>query len=514
MKVKLPSLHTQILIALVAGAIFGAIFNVNSNLLEITYQKENTSVTEQVKNWKSIDFIAETKDPKFSKSFETDNQLEILSHAKRLKKNKIPYQLVVKDFLDPETGKEMNEKTFTDISKVSKETTVSTWIKWIGDIFIRLLNMIAIPLVLSSLIVGAASLGDIKKFARIGSKTIAMYITTTAIAVTIGLTLANLVDPGHQMPEDTKSKLMAVYEDDSAEKITDEIEFSLIDTVVRMVPKNPIEAMSEGDMLPIVFFAVFSGMILTMIRKEKAKPVISFLDGVSETMIKMVDVIMLIAPYGVFALIAATVGEFGFEILETLIWYSLTVLFGLLLQMYGTYTIILKLFTKVKFLAFHKALRKAQTIGFSTSSSAATLPVTMDCCQDNLGVSKSITSFVLPLGATINMDGTAMYQGIAAVFIAQVFGIDLSIGQQLTIVLMATFASIGTAPVPGVGIIMLIIILKSVGIPQQGIALILGVDRILDMLRTMANVTGDAVIAAAIANTENEIDVPEEAKTK
>jgi Na+/H+-dicarboxylate symporter len=214
---------------------------------------------------------------------------------------------------------------------------------------------------------------------------------------------------------------------------------------------------------------------------------------------------MFIAPLGVFALISATVAEFGFNILQTLIWYMASVLLGLFIHTAGTYSLIIKLFSKLNVVSFFKGMRKAQAIAFSTSSSAATLPVNMECVEENLGVSKSVTSFVLPLGATINMDGTALYQGVAAVFIAQVFGIELSFIQQLTIVLTATLASIGTAPVPGVGIIMLVIILKAVGIPEEGIALILGVDRILDMCRTVTNITGDAAVAVAIASSEKEI---------
>jgi Na+/H+-dicarboxylate symporter len=242
-----------------------------------------------------------------------------------------------------------------------------------------------------------------------------------------------------------------------------------------------------------------------MIRKDRAEPVLNFFNGISDAMIKLVDIIMIIAPLGVFALISATVAEFGFNILKTLIWYMAAVIFGLFIHTAGTYTLIVKLFSKVKIASFFKGMRKAQAIAFSTSSSAATLPVNMECLQDNLGVSKSVTSFVLPLGATINMDGTALYQGVAAVFIAQVFGIELTFVQQLTIVLTATLASIGTAPVPGVGLIMLVIILKSVGIPEEGIALILGVDRILDMCRTVTNITGDASVAVAIASGEKEL---------
>ncbi|MDP3442437.1 MAG: dicarboxylate/amino acid:cation symporter, partial [Ignavibacteria bacterium] len=258
-------------------------------------------------------------------------------------------------------------------------------------------------------------------------------------------------------------------------------------------------------MLQFVFFAVMFGMVFTMIQKEKAEPVINFFDGLSEVMIRAVDVVMIIAPLGVFALISSVIAQFGFDILQTLIGYSITVLVGLLIQGTIVYGGIVKFFTKIKLIDFFKALRRTQAIGFTTSSSAATLPVNMEVCQDSLGVSKRITSFVLPLGATINMDGTALYQGVASVFIAQVFGMDLNLGQQLTIVFTAVLASIGTAPVPGVGIIMLVIILKSVGIPEEGIALIIGVDRILDMCRTVINVTGDAAVTVAVASSENEI---------
>ncbi|MFW5662421.1 MAG: dicarboxylate/amino acid:cation symporter, partial [Bacteroidota bacterium] len=255
--------------------------------------------------------------------------------------------------------------------------------------------------------------------------------------------------------------------------------------------------------LQIVFFAVIFGITLTFIPSIKAAPVVGFFNGVSETMIKMVDFIMKIAPYGVFALIAATVADFGFEILSTLIWYIFAVIFGLLLQTFLVYGTLVKVIGKRNPLEFMKAMRNAQAIGFSTSSSAATLPVTFDCTENKLGLPKQVTGFVLPLGATINMDGTALYQGVAAVFIAQVYGFDLGIVEQLTIVLTAVLASIGTAPVPGVGIIMLVMILQAIHVPAEGIALILGVDRILDMARTVTNVTGDAAVATAIAGNES-----------
>jgi Na+/H+-dicarboxylate symporter len=365
--------------------------------------------------------------------------------------------------------------------------------------------MIAIPLVLASLTVGAASLGDIKKFARIGGKTIAFYLVTTAVAISIGLVIANVIQPGKQVDSVTKERMLSVYSEDVSGKIEQVADYDIINMIVNLVPRNPLKALADGEMLQIVFFALLLGVVLSLIQKDKAEPVLNFFNGLSDAMIKLVDIIMFIAPLGVFALISATVAEFGFNILQTLIWYMASVMLGLFIHTAGTYSLIIKLFSKLNVVSFFRGMRKAQAIAFSTSSSAATLPVNMECVEENLGVSKSVTSFVLPLGATINMDGTALYQGVAAVFIAQVFGIELSFIQQLTIVLTATLASIGTAPVPGVGIIMLVIILKAVGIPEEGIALILGVDRILDMCRTVTNITGDAAVAVAIASSEKEI---------
>lgn len=502
MKIKLPKLHTQILFALVAGALFGAYFNVNQNLILIDYKSELKTNSVEIRDWQSIQLVVFENEKTDTLNFSKSGQLEIISQSKKLKKEDKVFNILIKQGYVNDQYAEISEYQF--VQRIAKEKTIATSIKWIGDIFIRLLNMIAIPLVLASLIVGASSLGDLKKFARVGGKTISFYIATTIIAITIGLFIANLMQPGKQMPSETKNRLMSVYQDDLKEKVSTQFDFNITQEIVNIVPKNPFDAMASSNMLQIVFFAVVVGIVLTVIRKDKAEPVINFFDGLSEVMIKLVDYIMIIAPIGVFALIAATIGEFGFEILQTLVWYVAAVILGLLLQIFIVYGFVLRVFTKVKLFKFFKAIRRAQTIAFSTSSSAATLPVTIEVCQDNLGISKSITSFVLPLGATINMDGTALYQGVAAVFIAQVFGFELTIMQQLTIVFTAVLASIGTAPVPGVGIIMLIIILRSVGIPQEGIALILGVDRILDMCRTVANITGDAVAAVFIAESEHE----------
>ncbi len=507
MKLRLPKLHNQILIALVAGAIFGSIFNVSRTALIISYKINNEINSQKFKDWKNFFIVSEGLTADTIK-FSNHQQVDILNYFKKIKNNGKSISIVVEKYSSNEFESKLNLALLQNVISIDKEKTIATQIKWIGDIFIRLLTMIAIPLVLGSLTVGAASLGDIKKFARIGGKTLSFYLVTTAIAITIGLVTANLIKPGERMDAETKERLLSVYSKDVEVKVESAEGYDFLQEIVKLIPKNPFSAIANGEMLQIVLFSLMLGLVLSLIPKSKGEPVVKFFDGLSEAMIRLVDLIMLIAPIGVFALISATVGEFGFDILQTLFWYAFAVIIGLSVHTLGVYTLIIKLFSKVKISTFFKGMRKAQTIAFSTSSSAATLPVNMECCQDNLGVSKSITSFVLPLGATINMDGTALYQGVAAVFIAQVFGMDLNLMQQLTIVLTATLASIGTAPVPGVGIIMLIIVLKSVGIPEEGIALILGIDRILDMSRTITNITGDASIAVAVASSEGEIIHP------
>ncbi|KAB2909470.1 MAG: dicarboxylate/amino acid:cation symporter [Ignavibacteriales bacterium] len=500
MKKKLPALHTQILIALLLGALFGAFFNVDEDAFVVSFTTGKEKNKVEITDWKEailLKFAPGSVAADTSK-FAIHEKPKLINKFKQLKKEGNNLNLVV-------INKGGKSQSFESLNFLRNPITPATWIKWLGDIFIRLLNLVAIPLVLASLIAGAASLGDIRKFARIGTKTLSYYIATTAFAVTIGLVLANIIRPGEQMNPVTKENLLQTYAGDTQEKISSDVEFDGIKMIVEMIPRNPFAAMSQGEMLQIVFFAVFFGMVLTFIDKDKSKVLLNFFDSISDAMIKMIDIIMKFAPVGVFALIAATVAEFGFSILETLIWYAITVLLGLFLHTVGTYSMLIKIFTKFNIRKFFRGIRPVMLVGFSTSSSAATLPVNMECCQEKLGVSKSITSFVLPLGATINMDGTALYQGVATVFIAQVYGMDLTIAQQITVVFMAVLASIGTAPVPGVGIIMLIIILKSVGVPEQGIALILGIDRILDMSRTITNVTGDASAAVIIANSEKEL---------
>jgi Na+/H+-dicarboxylate symporter len=388
------------------------------------------------------------------------------------------------------------------------------FIKPLGDLFIRLIRMIVVPLVFSSLLVGTASLGNIKKLGRIGAKTIAYYLCTTAIAITIGLVIANTVRPGAGLDETTKDRLLSSYGTEAAEKIEmarqkPSVLETLTGTITRIVPENPVESLAEANMLHIIFFALLFGVSITLVPNARGKVVVDFFDGVSEAMVRMVHIVMKFAPIGVLALIADVVGRFGAEILLSLLKYSLVVVIGLALHMTVIYSAAVRIFSRIGLRQFFKGIRPAQLIAFSTSSSNATLPVTIECAEENLGVSEEVSSFVLPLGATINMDGTALYQGVAAVFIAQVYGLSLSLGDQLTIVLMATLASIGAAGVPGIGIITLTMVLQTIGLPLEGIALVLGVDRILDMCRTTVNITGDASAAVVVAATEGEIELPE-----
>ena len=389
----------------------------------------------------------------------------------------------------------------------------SAWVAPFGKIFLNLLKLIAVPLVLSSLITGVASLSDTKKLSRIGGKTITIYIATTAVAVTIGLVSVNILQPGDTVPEDMKLKLQETYEMAASgrmEAANEAKNRSILQPLVDMVPDNVFRSASNNrNMLQVVFVAIIVGIALIQIPKNKGKPVLDFFEGINELVIKLVDNIMLFAPIGVFALIADTITSVAgnnlnniLELLSALGYYMLAVIIGLILQMIITYTTVLKIFSKMDLKTFYKGIAPAQLLAFSTSSSGATLPVTMERCEDELEVSEEVSAFVLPLGATINMDGTALYQAVAAVFIAQTLGMDLALGAQLTIVFTAVLASIGTAAVPGAGIIMLIIILEAVGVPSAGIALILGVDRILDMMRTVTNVTGDASVAVAVHASE------------
>lgn len=387
------------------------------------------------------------------------------------------------------------------------------YIKPVGTIFINLLKMIAVPLVLASLILGVASLSDIRKLSRIGGKTITIYLVTTITAISTGLLLVNLIQPGNRLPEATRQGLMDLYSDQTQSRLSTAAslqEQSVLQPLIEMVPDNIAMALADNTrMLQVVVFAVLLGIALIQIPASKKEPVIAFFDGLNEAILKIVEFIMLMAPYGVFALIASLIAETAgdnignaLDLLTGLLWYSGTVLAGLALMVLIVYPLLLKAFTRISAGSFFRAIRPVQLLAFSTSSSNATLPLTMQRCEKELGVPEEICSFVLPLGATVNMDGTSLYQGVAAVFIAQALGIDLSLSDQLMILLTATLASIGSAGVPGAGLVMLIIVLESIGVPPAGIALIMAVDRILDMFRTVVNVTGDAAVAAVIAASE------------
>lgn len=438
-------------------------------------------------------------------------------------------------------------------SKLGWSQFTIDWIAPFGTIFINLLKLIAVPLVLFSVISGVANIGDPASLGRMGGKTLLAYLVTTVLAVSLGLTLVNLIKPGALIDEDSRIDNRISYEIwageqgyeikdgvnylqqpeylERAQRITDLSKSELQDAsvaskmetanetkdagplqpLVDIVPQNFFQSLSDnGLMLQIIFFALFFGICLLFIPNEKSDPVTKIVDSIMEVFLKMVDLVMQAAPFFVFALLAGVVSKMAgddigkvYEIFKGLSWYSLTVALGLVLMIFLVYPLILKLFVKkIPYSGFFKAISPAQTLAFSTSSSAATLPVTMECVEENLGVDKKITSFVLPIGATVNMDGTCLYQAVAVVFLAQLHMIDLTITQQLIIVVTATLASIGSAAVPSAGLVMLIIVLDSVGLNPAWIAIIFPVDRILDMMRTVVNVTGDATVSSIIANGE------------
>lgn len=396
----------------------------------------------------------------------------------------------------------------------------SSFIAPFGTIFINLLKLIAVPLILASLITGVASLSDLKKLSRIGGKTISIYLGTTLVALIIGLVVVNVMQPGKAVPPELRERLEQTYQADAQSKevaAQDAKGRGPLQPIVDMVPDNIFGAAANNrNMLQVVFFSIFAGITLLMLPREKAAPLLAVFESVNDMIIKMVHLIMLGAPVGVFALLADTissiasdnVGQIG-ELLGALGYYCIAVVIGLFLHTTITYPTLLKVFTKVSIRRFFAAITPAQLVGFSTSSSGATLPVTMQCAEENIGVSEEVSSFVLPLGATINMDGTGLYQAVAAVFIAQATGIDLGLGAQVAIVFTALLASIGTAAVPSAGIVMLIIILETIHIPAASIGLIIGVDRILDMTRTVVNVTGDATVATVVASLENQLVEPQ-----
>ncbi len=394
---------------------------------------------------------------------------------------------------------------------------VNDWVKPFGIIFLNLLKLVAMPLIFASLVTGVSGLSNITKLSRIGFKTISYYLVTTVLAITMGLVLVNVVKPGKSFPEEKRVELLQKYEHDiEGRKIAvDNIKSDgPLQFLVDIVPENIVGASSDNtNMLQVIFFALLFGLAIVLVKNPKVEVVKDFVQGLNDVILKVIDFIMMFAPIGVMALLAGLIVDFSgdnvsdsLHLFATLGLYALVVIGGLLFGALVIYPVFRRVFSGIRFVDFYKTMFPVHLVAFSTSSSAATLPVTMEQVEKGLGVSNDVASFVLPVGVTINMDGTSLYQAVAAVFIAQVFGIDLTLGQQLTIVLTATLASIGSAGVPGAGIVMLIIVLNAVGLPVEGLALILAIDRPLDMLRTVLNVTGDAMISTIVAKTEREID--------
>lgn len=399
------------------------------------------------------------------------------------------------------------------------KTIVSHWITPFGTLFVNLLKLIAVPLILASLIKGVSDLKDITKFKVMGIRTFVLYIVTTAIAIIIGLSLANIFQPGKGISTETVEKLKSVYVNNSSiqNKLSEadkQVQSGPLQFLVDIVPDNAFAAMSDNKlMLQVIFFAIFMGITLLLIPEDKGKPIKDLFDSLNEVVMKMVDLIMLTAPYAVFALLSTVVvSADNPDILVRLLYYALTVVVGLVL-MYGVYLLLLTFLTQSNPFWVMKQLIPAQLLAFSTSSSAATLPVTMERVEEHIGVDTEVAGFVLPMGATVNMDGTSLYQAVASVFILQVLWPEgLFFQNQLTIVLTALLASIGAAAVPGAGMVMLVVVLDSIGFPRDllpiGLALIFAVDRPLDMLRTTINVTSDAVVATIVAHSLGKIHSP------
>ncbi len=391
----------------------------------------------------------------------------------------------------------------------------TNWVKPFGTIFINLLKAVAVPLVFVSLVKGIASLSDISRLSRLSVRTISLYMSTTVIAITFGLVLVNIVNPGNTFSQAKKEELRLKYADTTQKKTSDAMEANKrppLQFLLDIIPDNMFKSAADNSkMLQVIFVAIIFGIAMILLPDGEEIHFRNFVHSLNEIMLKVIDIIMLYAPIGVFSLIASLLVEFGgdnlsdaLDLFIALGSYSLTVIVGLMLMLFFIYPTLIFIFTKVKPSHYLKAVIPIQMVAFSTSSSAATLPVTMEHCEKSLGISKEVSSFVLPIGATINMDGTGLYQSVSAVFIAQVFGYDLTMSQQLNIILTATLASIGTAGVPGAGIVMLVIVLNAIGIATEGIALIFAVERILDMFRTVVNVTGDAAVAVIVDSKDRE----------
>lgn len=378
----------------------------------------------------------------------------------------------------------------------------------VGDLFLRCLRFIAVPIILFSLIVAVGGISDLQRLGRLGLRTLLLFAVTTVIAVALGLVIANVFTPGNAIPPETRDAIAATQSAAAETRIASGQRASAWALLRSIVPTNPFDALARGDMIQVVFFALALGFGLTLIDRERAGAAVHVFQALTDAITALVRLLMRAAPFAVFALIAPIVAQLGLGVLQAMLAYCLCVIGGLLVMLLIVYPGILRLLTPVGYREFFRGMAPAQLLAFTSSSSAATLPVTLQCVRDRLGVPHDITSFVASLGTTVNMDGTALMQAVAAVFIAQLYGYDLTIGQQLVIVLTATLAAIGSPGIPSGGIVMLVVVLESVGLPLQGIAVILAVDRILDMCRTVINVTGDSLACVVVAHAEGELSRP------
>ena len=401
-----------------------------------------------------------------------------------------------------------------DTNAFPAKQLVVDWIKPFGVMFINALKMIAIPLIVASLVKGVSDLQDLSKLSKMGFRTLGLYILTTLIAVLLGLLIVNIARPGMALEQSSRESLVEKFADKASDKQASagaQKDKGPLAPLVEIIPENFLEAASDnGSMLKVIFFAIFFGVGMILVDPEKARPVKLFFDGVNEVILKLIDLIMLVSPFGVMALLAALVVESEDpQLLVALLYYGICVVIGLATMILVVYPLAVMMITGKSYRFFLKGILPAQMLAFSTSSSAATLPVTMERVEEHLGVDREVSSFVLPIGATINMDGTSLYQSVAAVFIAQVLGMDLTLGDQLTIVMTATLASIGSAAVPGAGMVMLVVVLEAINVPAYGLALIFAIDRPLDMCRTAVNVTGDAAVTMIVAHSVGKLGTPD-----
>ena len=504
-------LYTKILVGMVVGVILGLLIGPNSSILP----------QDSVHLAPSVDvFDAPTGTPNASfAGFKTgsivaerDGWIEVsfeFSSADLMRLKSAGVELVTAESTPLAPGDTLSgwvKDTQPEVRRyagIGQSIVNST--EWIGQLFLAMIKMVVVPLVFFSLVVGIASLGDVRKLGRMGGRTLGFFMMTTVMALSIGVGLANLIKPGTMLSDADRDNLLASYSDGASNSVANAAEApSFTDQIVGIVPSNPFGALASGEMLQVIFFAMMLGIALTFLKDNRADGVVEVFDRLNDAMVMLVHIAMKLAPVGVGALLFKVVGNTGLSVLMALGVYALVVLSGLLLHMFVTYGLTVRFGTSLRFLPFLGAIKEALVMAFSTSSSSATLPVTKGCCEDNLNVNPETTSFVLPLGATVNMDGTALYQGVAAIFIAQIYGRDLSMADQVTLVVSATLASVGAAGVPGAGMITLAMVLTAIGVPTEGLALILGVDRILDMFRTATNVVGDSTATVLMASLEGE----------